>query len=191
MRRETGKTWVGVVLGAVLVAPLAACSGATTPPVATSSGATTSASPSEATIAALPPSVLTPLAGVTYTETAASRAAMASTRVAETVSAFSGAISRELVVGGKAVAGVQVYRFTPKIAAADHAWFVPMMLLTFTGAPSATSRIGGRTVEVVSQGTKGAATAYGWSQGDDVVILWAADPATAEKYAALYIRGSV
>ena len=119
MRRETGKTWVGVVLGVVLVAPLAACSGATTPPVATSSGATTSASPSEATIAALPPSVLTPLAGVTYTETAASRAAMASTRVADTVSAFSGAISRELVVGGKAVAGVQVYRFTPKIAAAD------------------------------------------------------------------------
>ncbi|HET7900090.1 MAG TPA: hypothetical protein VFL59_02815 [Candidatus Nanopelagicales bacterium] len=139
----------------------------------------------------LPESSLPALPGVAYASSTDSSKALARTHVGETLSAFSGGIARDLVVGGEIVGGVQVYRFAHDVAAIDYARFVPMMAYTFTGATPTPQRIGGKEVQVVDPVPGSSRAVVAWTAQDHVVILWAHDLASAQDYAGRFILDSV
>lgn len=171
---------------ALVILGLSACGSAADQPTASGSVSPVPLS----SFAALPASELPTLAGVTYVDSADAQQALTRTHVGRTLSAFSGGISRDLVVGGKTVGGLQVYRFASDIAQADYARFPPMMIYTYAGVAPTQQQIGGKTVQMVSSVPSSSHAVVAWTVEDRVMILWADDPVAAKRYAAACILGS-
>jgi hypothetical protein len=167
---------------------LTACAASDAPPAATPSA---TASPTASTFPTLPESVLPAIPGVTYVDSTDAAQALSRTHVGTTLSAFSGGISRDLVVDGRTVGGLQVYRFASDVPQADYGRFPPMMVYTYTGATPTPQQIGGKTVQVVSEAPQSGHAVVAWTLKDRVMILWAADLATAKDYAAQSILAAI
>ena len=172
---------------ALVILGLSACGSAAEAPGPT--GSVSSAPLSS--FAALPTSVLPDITGVTYVDSADAKQALARTHVGQTLSAFAGGISRDLVVDGATVGGLQVYRFAADIAPADYPRFPPMMIYTYAGAAPTQQQVGGKTVQVVASTPASSHAVVAWTMEDRVMILWADDVATAKDYAARCILGSM
>ncbi len=171
---------------ALVILGLSGCGSATDQ--ATPSGSTSTVPLSS--FAPLPAPALPTIEGVSYVDSTAAQQALARTHVGRTLSAFSGGISRDLVVGGKAVGGLQVYQFATDVAKADYSRFPPMMIYTYAGATPTQEQIGGKTVQVVDAAPSSSHAVVAWTVDDRVMILWADGVATAKRYAARCILGS-
>lgn len=169
---------------AVVVLSLAGCSSsAEAPPVATVSP--------QSSFSELPSSSLPTMEGITYRDSADAQAALSRTHVGTTLSAFSGGISRDLVVDGRTVGGLQVYRFASDVPQADYPRFPPMMLYTDTGAAPSQQQLGGKTIQVVDPAPESGRAVVAWALEDEVMILWADDLETAKEYASRCILATV
>ncbi len=166
---------------------LTACGAAGDAPLPTSSSTTSSV----AALPTLPESVLPVVSGVEYLDSAAARQALSRTHVGTTLSAFAGGISRDMVVGGRTVGGLQVYRFAQDVPPSDYSRFPPMMAYTFSGAAPTSQRIGGKAIEVVETAPGSGHAVVAWTVQDRVMILWAPDLASAKDYARTCILASI
>lgn len=176
----------GGAVVALVILGLSGCGSAADAPVAP-----TSTSPAPVTsFAALPASALPGIRGATWADSTEAQQALARTHVGRTLSAFDGGISRDLVVDGTRIGGLQVYRFAPDVARTEYSRFPPMMVYTFAGATPTQQQIGGKTVQVVPSAGGTSHAVVAWTVEDQVMILWADDLATAKEYAARCILGS-
>lgn len=172
---------------ALVILGLSACGSAAEAPGPT--GSVSSAPLSS--FAALPTSVLPDITGVTYVDSADAKQALARTHVGQTLSAFAGGISRDLVVDGATVGGLQVYRFAADIAPADYPRFPPMMVYTYAGAAPTQQQIGGKPVQVVRSAPQSGHAVLAWTVKDRVMILWADDLESATLYAKRSILAGI
>lgn len=172
---------------AVAILGVTACS-ADPPTAQPSSTASQSSAPAFPT---LPESVLPAVPGVVYVDSAGAQQALTRTHVGTTLSAFSGGISRDMVVDGRTVGGMQVYRFATDVPLADYARFPPMMVYTFTGSTPSRQQIGGKQVEVVASAPQSGHAVVAWTLRDRVMILWAEDLAAAKDYARQSILAAI
>jgi hypothetical protein len=103
---------------------------------------------------------------------------------------FSGGISRELTYQGKAVGGVDLYRFSSTVPADARAKFVSLMVQSFAQVTPKPGTLAGTSVEV-ADGARGTdVSVVGWTQGDDVVLIWAQGVPATQQIAAQYIAQS-
>jgi len=191
---------VGPALALVAVTALSACGGSSTSTTASDSPAPSSATPSSASpssptsstaFALLPDSVLAPMTPLVYTTPAGADAGMVAQGAKAAVNAvFSGGISRELTYQGKTVGGVDLYRFTSSVPADARAKFVPLMVQSFAQVTPKPGTLAGTSVEV-ADGARGTdVSVVGWTQGDDVVLVWAQGVPATQQIAAQYIAQS-
>ena len=186
------------------IATLSACGGSSASTTATaapgSSGAAPSSSstapaPSESSssssFALLPESVLASMTPLVYSTPPGADAGMVAQGAKPAVNAvFSGGISREMTYQGKTVGGVELYRFDAGVPADARAKFVPLMVQSFAQVAPKPSTLAGTKVQV-AEGARGTdVSVVGWSQGDDVVLVWGQGLAATEPIAARYIAQS-
>ena len=176
------RTTVTVVSILVSVLGCAAMTGCTGERAATPSSSIAS-SPAFAT---LPPSAIMPVPPFSYADSLDARHALDVGRVGEVLSAFSGGVSRDLLVDGQVVGGVLLYRFADDVAATERVHFPPMIVYTFSGSTPHQARVGGQVVQRVDRAPDGR-TVIGWTHDDYVVVVWAHDLQVATTYAGDYI----
>ena len=181
--RRSAVTVAAILLAAFSCGLMAACaSGPSTRSVPTAS--------TTPTFATLPPTALMPVPPFAYGDSTAARLALASGRVGSVLSAFSGGVSRDLVVGGQVVGGVLLYRFAADVATTERVHFPPMIVYTFSGTTPHQAKVGGQVVQRVDRATDGR-TVIGWTHDDYVVVVWANDRQVATTYAGDYILRSM
>jgi hypothetical protein len=135
--------------------------------------------------------VLADMKPLVYTTPAGADAGMVAQGVRPAVnSVFAGGISRELSYQGKTVGGVELYRFLPSVAADARAKFVPLMVQSFAQVTPKPTKIGSTPVEVADAARGTTITAVGWTQGDDVVLVWAQGVPATQQIAEQYIAQS-
>jgi hypothetical protein len=126
-----------------------------------------------------------------YTTPAGADAGMVAQGAKPAVSSvFAGGISRELSYQGKAVGGVELYRFLPAVPADARAKFVPLMVQSFAQVTPVPTKLGSTSVEVADAARGTTITAVGWAQGDDVVLVWAQGVSATQQMAQQYIAQS-
>ncbi len=182
-RRSISLTMASVLMSALGCGLLSACS--SVPP--TSATPRSSSTPTFATLA---PTALMPVPPFSYVDSTAARLALASGRVGSVLSAFSGGVSRDLVVGGQVVGGVLLYRFAAGVATTERVHFPPMIVYTFSGTTPHQAKVGGQVVQRVDRATDGR-TVIGWTHDDYVVVVWANDRQVATTYAGDFILRSM
>jgi hypothetical protein len=131
-----------------------------------------------------------PVPPFSYADSSAARLALDSGRVGTLLSAFSGGVSRDLVVGGQVVGGVLLYRFAADVATTERVHFPPMIVFTFSGTTPQQAKVGGQVVQRVDRAADGRAV-IGWTHDDYVVVVWAHDVHLAATYAGDYILRSM
>jgi len=200
VRRPYARLSAGT-LALVAVAALSACGGSSTSTTASDDPASSTATPSSASpsssstsataFALLPDSVLAPMTPLVYSAPAGADAGMVAQGAKPAVNAvFSGGISRELTYQGKTVGGVDLYRFSSTVPADARAKFVPLMVQSFAQVAPKPGTLAGTSVEV-ADGARGTdVSVVGWSQGDDVVLVWAQGVPATQQIAAQYIAQS-
>ena len=178
--RRTTVTSVLAAMGVGLSLGLCGCAGASpsaaSPPIV-------SASPAFST---LQPSVLPPVPPFSYSDSADSQQSLERGRVGRVSSAFSGGVSRDLLLEGQVVGGVLFYRFAPHVASSERVHFPPMIVYTFAGASPHQAKVGGQVVQRVDRTAYGR-TVIGWTHNDYVVVVWTRDLKVATTYAGDYI----
>jgi hypothetical protein len=180
-----------------LVLAVTGCSGSSPGPRASSAPGSTPAGPvapsatAAAAFAVLPESVLTPLPPLTYTTPAGADAGMVAQGAKPAVNAvFNGGISRELTYQGKAVGGVELYRFGADVPADARERFVPLMVQSFAQVTPTAGTLGTTKVQVADGARGTTITVVGWTKGDDVILVWAQGVPATEQIAAQYIAQS-
>ena len=168
--------------------PVATASAPASSPAASSPAASSSAPTS---FAVLPESVLADMSPLVYTTPAGADAGMVAQGAKPAVSSvFAGGISRELSYQGKAVGGVELYRFLPAVAADARAKFVPLMVQSFAQVTPTATKLGTTSVEVADGARGTTITAVGWAKGDDVVLVWAQGVPATQQIAQQYLAQS-
>ena len=190
--RPTVPLVLAVASAATLLAACSASSGSPTPAATASAPATSpAASSASSSFAVLPESVLADMKPLVYTTPAGADAGMVAQGANPAVSSvFAGGISRELSYQGKAVGGVELYRFLPAVAADARAKFVPLMVQSFAQVTPVPTKLGTTSVEVADAARGTTITAVGWAQGDDVVLVWAQGVPATQQIAQQYIAQS-
>jgi hypothetical protein len=165
-------------------------SSSASPSAATAS--TPEASPtSSSSFALLPESVLADMSPLVYSTPAGADAAMVAQGAKPAVNAvFSGGISREFSYQGKSVGGVELYRFSPLVAADARAKFVPLMVTSFAQITPTPGQLGSTTVQVADGARGTGITAIGWTRGEDVVLVWATGVPATQQIAQQYLAQS-
>jgi hypothetical protein len=190
--RPTVHVALAVAAATTLLAACGTPSGSPTP-VATASATSSPAASSSASasFALLPESVLADMKPLVYTTPAGADAGMVAQGAKPAVnSVFAGGISREMSYQGKAVGGVELYRFRTDVAADARAKFVPLMVQSFAQVTPTRTTLGTASVEV-ADGARGTdITAVGWAHGDDVVLVWGQGVAATEQIAQQYLAQS-
>ena len=196
---------VAPVLALVVASALTACAGASPSSAASGTPGSSSAAPSASSASAsasasstgsssftlLPESALTAMAPLTYATAAGADAGMAAQGAKPAVNAvFSGGISRELTYQGKTVGGVELYRFGTTVPADARAKFVTLMVQSFAQVTPTPGTLAGTPVEVADQARGTTVTVVGWTQGDDVVLVWAQGVPAVQQIATQYISQS-
>jgi hypothetical protein len=182
--RRTTPTSVVAAMALGLALALGGCSEAS--PSATSTPLV-KASPLFSTLL---PTVLPPVPPFAYAESSAAQRALEQGRVDSVLSAFSGGVSRDLVLDGRVVGGVLFYRFVPEVATSERVHFPPMIVYTFAGASPHQGKVGGQVVQRVDRTADGR-TVIGWTHEDYVVVVWTHDLRLATTYAGDYILRSM
>ena len=190
---------VACALGVAALATLTACGGSSTSTTATAGPGTSSAAASSpsatstptSAFALLPESVLAPMSPLVYSSPAGADAGMVAQGAKPAVNAvFGGGISREMTYQGKTVGGVELYRFDTGVPADARAKFVPLMVQSFAQVAPKPTTLAGTKVEV-ADGARGTdVSVVGWTQGDDVVLVWAQGLPATQQIAAQYIAQS-
>jgi hypothetical protein len=182
--RRTTVTNVLVAMTVVLGLGIAGCSA---PAPSTSSSPAASASPLFSTLL---PTVLPPVPPFAYADSPAAQQALDRGRVDSVLSAFSGGVSRDLLLDGRVVGGVLFYRFRPEVAASERMHFPPMIVFTFAGASPHQGKVGGQVVQRVDR-TDDGRTVIGWTHDDYVVVVWTRDQHVATTYVGDYVLRSM
>jgi len=171
---------------------LTACSTSSGSPTPTATASAPASSPAaSSSFAVLPESVLADMKPLVYTTPAGADAGMVAQGANPAVSSvFAGGISRELSYQGKAVGGVELYRFLPAVPADARAKFVPLMVQSFAQVTPVPTKLGSTSVEVADAARGTTITAVGWAQGDDVVLVWAQGVSATQQMAQQYIAQS-
>jgi hypothetical protein len=190
------------VLLLAAVATLSACGGSSTSTTATAAPGSSSAAPSSpapsssassssSSFALLPESVLAAMTPLVYSTPPGADAGMVAQGAKPAVNAvFSGGISREMTYQGKTVGGVELYRFDASVPTDARATFVPLMVQSFAQVAAKPSTLAGTKVQV-ADGARGTdVSVVGWSQGDDVVLVWGQGLPATQQIAAQYIAQS-
>ena len=182
-RRRTARTTSSLIACALGCALLSACSAglATPTPVASSS---------TLAFTALPASALRPVPPFSYGDSAVAEEALRSGEVGTVLSAFSGGVSRDLIIDGRVVGGVLLYRFAGDVAAAERVHFPPMIVYTFAGSPPHQGKVGGQVVQRVDRTSDGR-TVIGWTHDDYVVVVWTNDRSVATRFVGDYVLRSM
>jgi hypothetical protein len=191
--RPTVPLVLAVAGAATLLTACSASSGSPTSAATASAPATSpvASSASSSSFAVLPESVLADMKPLVYTTPAGADAGMVAQGAKPAVSSvFAGGISRELSYQGKAVGGVELYRFLPAVAADARAKFVPLMVQSFAQVTPVPTKLGSTAVEVADAARGTTITAVGWAQGDDVVLVWAQGVSATQQIAQQYIAQS-
>ena len=159
-----------------------------------SSASAASSSPtavSGASFGLLPESVLAPMTPLVYASDPQADMAMAASGAQATVNAvFDGGISRTLNYQGKAVGGVEVYRFNATVPAAGRAQFVPIMVQSFAQKVPTPSTLGTTPVQVADQARNTNITVVGWTHGQEIIIIWASGIPATQQIAQQYMAQS-
>ncbi len=141
--------------------------------------------------ALLPESVLAAMPPLTYSTPAGADQAMAANGIKPSISAvFTGGVSRELVYQGKTVGGVELYRFGARVPADSRAKFVPLMVGSFAQKAPTAGKLGTTAVQVADGARGTAITVVGFTQGDDVVLVWGSGVPATQQLASEYILTS-
>jgi hypothetical protein len=175
------------VLCVITLTAMVLLSGCSSP----SRAAVSSASPTSShSFSTLLPTVLATVPPFTYADSRAAHDALHRGQVDSVLSAFSGGVSRDLVLDGDIVGGVLYYRFGDEVPVADRSRFPPMIVYTFAGASPHQAQVGGQVVQRVDRAPDGR-TVVGWTHEDYLVVVWARDLHVATTYAGDYILRSM
>jgi hypothetical protein len=103
---------------------------------------------------------------------------------------FAGGVSRELAYQGTTVGGVELYRFGADVPVGTRESFVPLMVQSFARVTPTKGTLGSTPVQVADGARGTSVSVVGWTQGDDVVLVWAQGVPATEQIAAQYIAQS-